>query len=248
MWSHNEDRAGKRSLERGSERDGLALHARPQSQDQPSLTFCVSDGVGGSYRGDFAAYDLAHCLIDWLQALPGLHSDLQEAATELEKQLHSWQGKGQAELQNLLQPANIPEFLKEQQEKYGSETVFFGGRIDSTMGVHHQRYNRRGGSSAGWAMCQHNSSSRQKNTLLLGGDLGGEQDRNRWSTRYGPRGILTCLKMKLDMVERLIIHTDGLDTISMELASLDDDALQTRTRAILQSATNDDMTLLDIQW
>src|SRR5437868_7037665 len=37
--------------------------------DGSSLCFCVCDGVGSSYKGDFAAQYLAKCLIQWMQTL-----------------------------------------------------------------------------------------------------------------------------------------------------------------------------------
>src|SRR5215813_12451163 len=38
-------------------------------QDASSLCFCVCDGVGSSYRGDFAAHYLASHLLAWLQEM-----------------------------------------------------------------------------------------------------------------------------------------------------------------------------------
>ena len=220
--------------------------------DQASIAFCVSDGVGGSYRGDFAAHYLTQCLVDWLQALPDLSGNTQPMTKQLEKRLHHWAGVGQDELRREALPTGLPdllrEVLEEQRDQHGSETVFFGGRIDygSTFSDQRKRpvqaiFCWMGNVSAHIFMASNKY-------MLEGNEQGPESDKNRWSTLRGPRGELSVLTMVFDMVDRLIIHTDGLDPMSKELATLDDEALQAKAHELLRSPTNDDMTMLDLQW
>jgi hypothetical protein len=77
------------------------------------------------------------------------------------------------------------------------------------------------------------------------GDQG--NDRNRWSTLFGQQGLLTTHVSALNRCEPLIVHTDGLDTLSHQLAQLNDQQLQTHIWQLLQTPTNDDMTVLDLR-
>jgi Protein phosphatase 2C len=219
-------------------------------QDSSSLTFCVSDGVGGSYRGDFSAYYLANKLVHWLQALPGLSGEPRHFTRKLEAQLRLWARKGHEDLQHKALPTNIPPLLREVLEEHrtlnGSETVFFAGRIDY-KDVPPQK--KVGQALFCWMgnVSAHIFIAPGKHMQLSNG-ADETSDRNRWSTRYGPRGMLTGLTMPFHMVDRLIVHTDGLDHISAELAHLDDETLLARMQELLQLPTNDDMTMLDLQW
>ncbi len=222
------------------------------SHYQSSLAFCVSDGVGESYRGDFAAYYLANRLVDWLQTIPDLHVKAHHLTTQLEPQLHRWAKIGQAQLKKQALPTGLPvllhEILLEQRDTRGSEAVFFAGRIDYEPSPFSQTSRNRlaffcwmGNISAQLFFVPHKYT-------LLGNDENAMSDENRWSTRHGPRGMLTGLIMDFSMVERLIVHTDGFIPLSKELAHLDNEILQTRVSDLLHLPVNDDMTVLDIQW
>src|SRR5262249_11605913 len=107
-----------------------------------SLAFCVCDGVGSSYRGDFAATYLAVRLVRWLAALPPPNPPGEEDARRDEAWLHArlsaellmWSRVGQEELRRLTLPpaagALVREVLEEMREEYGSEAVFLAGRVD----------------------------------------------------------------------------------------------------------------------
>lgn len=222
------------------------------SHQQSSLIFCVSDGVGASYRGDFAAYYLTNRLVDWLQTLPDLHVQANTLTAQLHPLLHRWARVGQAQLEKQALPPDLPKLLHdillEQRHTHGSETVFFAGRIDYEQPpLSHALQNRHaffcwmGNISAQFFFVPHKFTplSTEENAM---------SDKNRWSTRRGPRGTLTGLTMNFSMVERLIIHTDGLLSLSAELAHLDDTILQSRADDLLQLPANDDMTVLDLQW
>jgi hypothetical protein len=221
------------------------------SRTQSSLTFCVSDGVGSSYRGDFAAHYLTNRLIGWLQNLPDLHVKAHTLTTQLEPLLHLWAEVGQGELIHQPLPPDIPEMLREilleQSTLYGSEAVFFAGRIDYEHSAPFRTQQDRQA-----FFCWMGNISAQlfvaPGKYMLLSEEETMSDENRWSTRRGPRGILTGLTMNFSMAERLIVHTDGFISISKELARLDDEALQERAVDLLLLPANDDMTMLDLQW
>src|SRR5690242_19810868 len=57
-------------------------------QGRSSLSFCVCDGVGSSYRGDYAARYLALCLVQWLQGLTELQQEPAQLAAVLQSYLN----------------------------------------------------------------------------------------------------------------------------------------------------------------
>jgi hypothetical protein len=213
------------------------------------LSFCVCDGVGGSYLGDYAARYLAVRLTNYLISLPAVPRDPRKTAILVRKQLKAWA----LEAQNELNQAGLPaaylslerEILEEQRDRHGSATVFFAGRIDygaTSVGRSSQVLpalfcwmgNVTGRVFASPGVCQQL------------GDQG--DDSNRWSTLLGQQGIVTIRVTSLSRGEPLIIHTDGLDVLGHQLAQLDDQQLQKRIWQLLQLPTNDDMTLLDLRW
>lgn len=247
-------RCGEAQAENLPNQDYAQLSYRQDQQGGNSLAFCVCDGVGGSYKGDFAARYLGHHLLVWLSTLPmgyGRHKSTPTSSwhTQLEAQLQRWVSKGQAELQYTDITSNISpllsETLREQRTRYGSETVFFCGRLD---------YTYEQGWPEGYAIfywmgniSAHISLSSGKN-IAIGDGLKKQSDRNRWSTRHGLRGILSSQSMNFMMLDRLLVHTDGLDTLGTELAFLDDDRLMQCLDTLLLRPDNDDMTMLDLQW
>ena len=220
-------------------------------QDRSRLAFCVCDGVGGSYKGDYAASYLSHCLVEWLLDLPDLRVQTVDLAQALEFKLHSWAEQGHEDLQREPLPANISALLRhvleEQRNTFGSETVFFAGRIDYGPSLGREPQNRQA------LFCWMGNIAAQifvtpAKSTLLGDSSQLDSDRNRWSTRQGPLGMLGASTINFEMVERLIVSTDGLATISSELASLDDEMLEIKIEELSRLPANDDMTLLDVQW
>ncbi len=102
--------------------------------DGSSLCFCVCDGVGSSYKGDFAAQYLATHLVQWLQTLKHLQVKTAALAGQLHAQLNLWARTAQEQLRQVAIPQSTPalvrEVLEELRDTYGSETVFLCGRID----------------------------------------------------------------------------------------------------------------------
>ena len=214
-----------------------------------SLSFCVSDGVGGSFLGNFAARHLAVRMTDYLLSLPGVPRDPRKTAIIVRKQLKAWAAEAQGELSLLGLPAALPslerEILEEQRNRHGSSTVFFGGRVDYGTSTA-----TRSPQILPALFCwMGNVTARVFSTPGVCQQLGDqENDRNRWSTLFGQEGILTIRVSALSRSEPLIIHTDGLDALGHQLAQLDDQQLQTRIWQLLQLPSNDDMTVLDLRW
>lgn len=211
-----------------------------------ALSFCVCDGVGGSYMGNFAARYLATRLTDYLLQLPGVPRDPRKTAVAIRKQLKVWATDAHNELSLLTLPPTLPslerEILEEQRNQHGSATVFFAGRVDY-------------GSTASPQVIpalfcwMGNVTARVFATPNACQQLGDQDnDRNRWSTLFGQQGILTIRVSALSKSEPLVVHTDGLDALGHQLAQLDDQQLQTRIWQLLQMPSNDDMTVLDLRW
>src|SRR3954467_4403906 len=199
-------RCQESQLDAAPNQDYVRLVVSPQSS---ALSFCVCDGVGGSYMGNFAARYLATRLTDYLLLLPNVPRDPRKTAIAVRKQLKAWAVEAQNELSLLNLPPTIPslerEILEEQRNQHGSATVFFCGRVDY-------------GSSASppvfpalfcW---MGNVTARVFATPNACQQLGDQDnDRNRWSTLFGQQGILTIRVSALSKTEPLVVHTDGLD-------------------------------------
>ncbi|HEY6542716.1 MAG TPA: protein phosphatase 2C domain-containing protein [Ktedonobacteraceae bacterium] len=215
-----------------------------------SVCFCVCDGVGSSYKGDFAARYLAVRLVDWLQTLAAVPKRPGKISRVVQSLLDCWAPQAQRELAHLSLPLETPELVREVLEDlrdtYGSETVFFCGRIDRL----------RKSSQAGPAHCiralfcwMGNISACLVSGPGLQSTLGDQSnDRNRWSTARGCRGKVSSRVCVLDTLDSLLIHTDGLDSIAEELIHFDDAELQLRIQQLLRLPANDDMTLLEVRW
>jgi len=223
--------------------------------DGSSLSFCVCDGVGSSYKGDFAAKYLAIRLANWLHALEDIGaaatdtSDVEPLRAQLVERLAGWAAAGQRDLQTLTLPEDnsglVREVLQETRDSYGSEAVFFAGRIDvlhvsDTVGL----------PGAQVLLCWMGNvtpylfaAEGRRIALDYHPD-----DAVRWSTARGLRGTLALRAMRLDALHRLVIHTDGLDMLGASIASLSDEELYHGVRALLARPSNDDMTLLDMFW
>ncbi|HLZ22854.1 MAG TPA: hypothetical protein VKQ30_12090 [Ktedonobacterales bacterium] len=208
-----------------------------------TLAFCVCDGVGSSYKGDFAATFLAVRLVDWLDGLDGVPSADEPFETRLRTRLAQWAAEAQAELMAQGTPpeteAMVREVLEDLRGEYGSETVFFAGRVD-----------RIAGSAAVRAVfCwMGNVSAYVFISALEGMYIRPADDAVRWSTGRGLRGTPSVRLFTLESMERLLIHTDGCDVLSEELVFLSDDELRERCEAQLATPANDDMAMLDIRW
>ena len=219
------------------------------AEQSSTLSFCVCDGVGGSFKGNFAARYLATRLTDYLMALPGIPRNPRKVAVELRKHLEMWAFDAQQELRQAGLPLNVPmleqEILAEQRDQHGSATVFFCGRVnyaDPDL----PNAPRTLPALFCW---MGNVTARVfalSNACEQLGDL--QNDRNRWSTLSGQQGILTVRVSALNKSEPLVIHTDGLDALGQQLTLFDDQQLQKRIWQLLSLPASDDMTVLEFHW
>jgi hypothetical protein len=208
-----------------------------------TLSFCVCDGVGGSYQGNFAAKYLATRLTDYLLTLPAVPRSSRKIAFDMRKQLKIWAKEGQQELGLVGLPHNLldleQEILAEQRDRHGSATVFFCGRVDYAPS-----------DTVPALFCwMGNVSARvfsASNPCEQLGDY--HNDRNRWSTLFGQQGVLTTRISMLNRHEPLVIYTDGLEALGQQLAQFNDHQLQTRIWQLLPLPGSDDMTVLELRW
>ena len=220
-------------------------------QGRSSLSFCVCDGVGSSYKGDYAARYLALCLVQWLQGLTELHQEPAHLAAMLQSHLNQCAPEAQAELGQIGLPPGTPHLVREVLEElcntYGSETVFLCGRIDYGSG-------RSTSSSVSHPMqalfCWMGNVTAR---LFVAPDqfirLGGEDEAgSRWSTARGCRGPITAWNLALTTIDRLVIHTAGLDALGESLVVFSDEEWRVHARKLRLQPKSDDMTALDLRW
>ena len=219
------------------------------NQQGTSLCFCVSDGVGSSFNAELAARYLATELVAWLQTLSTIPEDVATLSLSLHPRLEQWASTAQGELEKLALPAETPlvvrKIVQQGRQTRGSETVFLGGRID-----YDPRASSGTSSQARVLFCWMGNVTAYLFTPTHKPMTLGDQnnDTNRWSTLHGCCGSLTLVSFLFDGLDRLIIHTDGLDTVGQALAHLDDDEVEERIQQLLRLPKNDDMTVLDLQW
>lgn len=209
-----------------------------------SLYFCVCDGVGSSYKGDFAARYLTTQLLTWLQEPTEVPGDSELFTPTLHGLLDLWAYDAHIKLKKTLIPPETPslarEVMEELRDEYGSETVFLCGRIDVSQHSHPAQavFCWMGNVAARLTTAPH--------TEII---LGHTSDRSgRWSTVQGRKGKVGIWHATLPMLERLIVYTDGLDSIGKNLAQLTDEQWHAQTQHLLSLAANDDMTALEIHW
>lgn len=221
-----------------------------------SLCFCVCDGVGSSYKGDFAASYIATRLVAWLQHYSQLPSDSTQPHVDLTRQLTALASSAQEELcqHPIASPLGplVCEVLEELRSTYGSETVFLAGRIDVMESPELAAASSAPppATPARVLLCSLGNVSLQlygPQQSPLRHDLVAD-DRNRWSSARGLRGELQCRTWDIASLQRLIVYTDGAEPIASALGQLDEAELRTRVERLQGLPANDDITILDIQW
>jgi hypothetical protein len=225
--------------------------------EQASLSFCVCDGVGSSFMGGFAANYLGTQLVRWLQRLESIQfqgDEVESLHASLSNALAGWADSGQAELSRiratpLQQSPLIQEVLEELRTSHGSETVFCAGRIETLAGERSQArqpLDRPAHILLCW-MGNVQASLWQSETDAV--DIGYIADHHTaWSTARGLCGTLGVYLGTLHTLDRMIVHTDGADSISPAIARLDDKQLADSVLGLLQLPASDDVTVLDVQW
>ena len=233
-----------------------------------TLCFCVCDGVGSSFKGDFAAAYLATQLVNWLAALSPRRAPRRPAGAttiawreeppnaalraSLTHALMAWAAEGQR--QALAMPltadsAIVREALDDLRRDYGSETVFLAGRVD-----HFAQDGQESDAQDEWnaqaLLCWMGNVSAQ--VFARPGEAlplpAMDDDRRRWSTGRGVQGEVEAHIYSLATLHRILAHTDGANPLSAQLAYLDDETLQREAKRLLTLPANDDITILDMQW
>jgi Protein phosphatase 2C len=221
-------------------------------QDGACICFCVCDGVGSSYQGDFAARYLGECLVNWMLALDAVPRRVYALEHELRAELARWSRVGQDDLVAADPPrsgsALEREVLAELRDQYGSETVFLAGRVDTTPAMPagddvseaaHLLFCWMGNISAYFC------SGQQRRRIFA---CVGDDDRARWSTVQGMRGKLRMQRITATTPWRLVVHTDGLASLGDAILTMSEDDIEREEQRLLGLPTNDDMTLLAVEW
>lgn len=227
-------------------------------RDDTSLCFCVCDGVGSSYKGDFAAHYLATHLVHWLHNLPDLQAGPLKLGRSLQDYLDLLAAPAQAKLATLPFPEDVPplvqEVLTDLLANYGSETVFLCGRLDYGNAVENQPAQSFlhgsddyvGQAFFGW---MGNVSGQLFTAPGHSIPLGDPTDRGgRWSTLHGCRGAIRVWGRPLRGLDRLLIYTDGFGAHGSPLLSAMDNEWTTQVRRLLASPAEDDITALALHW
>lgn len=217
--------------------------------DDQSFLFALCDGVSQSFYGDLAARFLGQALLEWLES--GLPASLDAAAirTALNSYLQSLGGPAGELVQRQPLPEDIPALLRdvlEQKRAHGSESTFVCGRVDLPGAQFSQ----------GRVVLAWMGDSRARlwgPTERHPVDLGGEfRTDERWSSRRGPVGgephvFASPLEEKgRRLVVRLLAYSDGLSSLDRIRHSPSDQVLQNLIQEAGESATSDDISLLEV--
>jgi hypothetical protein len=199
------------------------------------LSFAVTDGVSSSFMGDLAAPFLATRLVWFLHEQKSSRRSEVAFAAAVQRYLLQLAEEYGPQVARHPIPDSTSGYVRElleQQRAYGSEAMFACGTID---------FGRDPAVTLAWL-------GDVRLVVLAAGkrrDFSGSTV-DRWSSRLGPRGEVTCRSWRLGNVERVVLCSDGvagdLDAV-IDLGDLDlDDVLA----AAAQRPDSDDMALLDI--
>lgn len=210
--------------------------------DGGACSFVLCDGVGLSFRGDFASRYLGSGLLDWLRS--GKELGLQQLESKL---MELSQGAARESL-TLGVDDNTPQLLKEvllEKQRQGSEAMYICGRIELPG-----RFQRKGKIWLAWQgdsrlrMFQHHMEL----TSCFGGRF---HTSERWSTRCGPIGgrpnVYEC---RLDNPSgyRLLMYSDGLNDLDPIAEAVPDDQVQVLMNSLHTGGLEDDASFLEISW
>lgn len=205
-------------------------------------SFVLCDGVGLSYRGDFASSFLGRGLLAWLRSGSELSQNqlerkLQELTTASAKESDFYEMKDST-------PQLLKEVLQEKQ-RLGSEAMYICGRIEKPS-----RFQRKGKL---WLAWQGDSRLRlfeehMELTPCLGDRF---KTSERWSTRSGPVGGKPHVyERKLDESSgyRLLMYSDGLNDLDPISEWVPDEQVQVLMNALHTGGLEDDASFLEIMW
>ncbi|BFH63734.1 hypothetical protein [Paenibacillus azoreducens] len=210
--------------------------------DGDACNFVLCDGVGMSYRGDFAARFLGHTLLDWLgttrdwssAGFAGFMREITETASE--------------QLRQLTPPGEAPSLLREvleDKQRLGSQTMYICGRIELPSSRKKQ--------GRIWMAWQGDSRLRfwKKNEEISEYFRATMQTNQRWSTLTGPVGgppHVYQTRLEYDIPMRLQLYTDGLDDLDPIREVLPDEQIQVLLNAPHTGGLQDDAAFLELYW
>jgi hypothetical protein len=238
-------------LETNQRRD-IFIHTQPGDNVSVRLFSmrCQEAQTQTLLNQDFAAHYLAGRLLSWLQDIPAVPANLDQLSRTLHSLLDVWAHQAHMLLSKLAIPAETPELVREVLEELrdttGSETVFFCGRIDARKLPTQSDTPLSTQALFCWMGNVTARLSLSSNRCIILGDQ--NNDKNRWSTIHSRRGQVTIWSDSLPTIERLIIYTDGLDTVGEKLALATDEEWQAHAQSLQLLPQNDDMTALEFCW
>ncbi|MFM9277200.1 hypothetical protein [Paenibacillus jiagnxiensis] len=218
-----------------SGQDFAALHI-----DGHVCTFVLCDGVGMSYRGEFAARYLGQSLLAWL------NDDAVLNPACLNERLQLWAASAAEELEKEPIPhrSGLLRNVLEEKRRQGSQTMYICGRIELPF------RGKKGKMTLAW---QGDSRIRLWKGPEEAGDIFGNTFRTseRWSTARGPVGgqphwYETRLSVGEQM--RLQLYTDGLADLDPIREQLPDDQIQILLDSSHTDGLDDDAAFLELQW
>jgi hypothetical protein len=212
-----------------------------------SVSFCVCDGVGSSYHGGFAARYLATRLVEWFYDL----DEIPRQPLDLSARLHQWARAGQDELLQLALPEQTPAmlrgFLENLRDAHGSQTVFFGGRVDYQLSAETSEQVVPGMRALFYWM-----GNVTAHVFIGDGQHhvvnDAQNDANRWSTKKGAQGVPAAHVVSLGSLQRILIYTDGLSASRDEQTLLKSADTLVHPQDLLPKPAGDDVTVLELRW
>lgn len=214
--------------------------------DDRRLVFALCDGVGQSFYGDLAARFLGDALVDWLwNRLPVGEFRPEVVRRMLAEHLLGLTAEATRAVQSVPLPPDAPPMLRdvlEQKRTIGSETTFVCGILEtpspdqpegrivlawmgnSELQLWGEGYDRTHELRAEW------------------------NDKNRWSTKVGPKGEIGVFTGTLREVRRVLAYSDGMASLRERLGrGLDDATLEEEVQRLMETPTSDDISFLEIE-
>lgn len=206
--------------------------------DEERVTFALCDGVGQSFMGELAARFLGERLVDWLWKYEGPSDPVAFGAA-----VRMFLNRVQSEADTLVNQTPLPDDLPpltrealEMQRDYGSEAMFVAGRAD--LGSKMDRV----------LLCWLGDSTlRPLDVRGQAIDIGPPgTTAERWSTKQGIKGQVHVWRGTTSQVNRLVAHSDGIDTESVMGALGTHGLLQQAVDRLQGQPPSDDVSLLDV--
>lgn len=205
-------------------------------------SFVLCDGVGLSYKGDFASRFLGRGLLAWLRN----GSELSQH--QLERKLQELTTASSQESDCFEVEDSTPQLLKEvlqEKQRLGSEAMYICGRIELPG-----RFQRKGKL---WLAWQGDSRLRFFHQHIELTARFGDSFRTaeRWSTRSGPVGgkphVYEC-RIDDSSGYRLLMYSDGLHDLDPIREWVPDEQVQVLMHALHTGGLEDDASFLEISW